>query len=135
MGVPGTPPEDLSQEDLGRLESIADSLSVKHGSRIRAAFDWYRSDEDDWKSFARQVYYDQIGDAWILEARITKHNGEVTTIRSNASSMISLADFLIRTVNIIPEGSGVDSAKAVKKLLATAEELRSRSETWHATDD
>lgn len=82
-------------------------LRALYGETMWMAFSIWQENPDDWKDVNREVYYDQLREAWTLQLNITKYNGEAMTIKGFASSFLNLATFLLDTLNSVPDRTAI----------------------------
>jgi hypothetical protein len=97
--------EELSKKDdlilfLRRLRALC-------GETVQTALTIWRENPDDWRNAKREVHYDQLAEEWVLQLTIRKYNDEVMSIKGSASSFLNLANFLLRTLNLVTDPTAI----------------------------
>jgi hypothetical protein len=118
-----TKDEDTNAEET-QLNSLILLLQAIHGAKLRRAYQWWRADPDDWLDFSREVFYDELAEAWLVEATIGKVNGETIRIRCSPNSMLTLATYFLRTFEFVPVPAvnSEDALRGAAKIIHGFEE-------------
>ncbi|RMF29184.1 MAG: hypothetical protein D6759_14405 [Chloroflexi bacterium] len=96
----------------GRLERLAEYASPQvlafmrlilglYGPEMENALVLWNQVPDDWRTFYREVYYDEIGQQYRLKLHIEKYNGEAVFIEGNPDSILSLTSYLVLTLRLV----------------------------------
>lgn len=75
-------------------------LGLYHVELRRALMAWIEM-PDNWDTFTREVYYDEIAVAYKMQVHILKYNGEEVFVEGPADSMLALTSQFVRTVSVV----------------------------------
>lgn len=118
-----------------RVENLIRSILGRFGVELEEAWTVWRQLPNDWRTFFREVYHDQIRNTPLIKIRIRKYNGEDLNLEGNPSSFLTLARNLVLTLQLvaIPDvfspdivDSFVEEVTKLNKLIAPEEEEEER---------
>ena len=84
------------------------SLMARYGPELRDAYEVWRRLPNDWRTFFRDVYHDQLLNQPFIRVRILKYNGDVVVFEGSPNSYLTLVRNLILTLQMVatPDGFG-----------------------------
>jgi hypothetical protein len=89
--------------DLGPPAAAAFVRSImgRFGPELRLGYDVWRRLPDDWRTFFRDVYHDQLLNQPFLRVRLLKYSGEEVLIEGSPNSFLTLTKNLILTLQSV----------------------------------
>jgi len=82
--------------------AVVRMLSALYSDAIQEAYLIGGENPRAWRTINRQVYYDVISDQWRVTFEIIQYNGERVLYEETATSLLSLADAIVDTLNHVP---------------------------------
>lgn len=94
------PQHDAIEVELRRLQAL-------YGQRMALALRAWNTTPDDWSGTTREVAYDLATQTYKIRFQIAKNSGEQFNLVSEPASIMNLATSLVRTLNFLPDPSGI----------------------------
>lgn len=86
----------------GEAWTAVRTLSALYGDAVQEAYVLGGENPRAWRAVNRQVYYDVISGQWRVAFEIVRYNGESVLYEETATSLLSLADAILNTLNHMP---------------------------------
>ena len=93
--------QDIDKSLSPAADNFLRTILSLHGQELKASYDWFTHQPNDWSMFNREVYYDYINQTYLIRVKLEKYNGEETVIEGPPNNILALITRLIRTINII----------------------------------
>ncbi len=98
-----------------------------YGYELAEAYQRWNEPSNSWRTFYRDIYYDQINNTVLVRVRIQKFNDDEFVIEGSPSSILELCAAFLRTVHMVAV-PGEMSRSSVERFLEGAVGVAKRLE-------
>ncbi len=93
--------QELEKHASSQVMAFLRTILGLYGLELENAFAVWNEIPDNWRTFYREVYYDQLSERHHLKLRIEKYNGEEAAIEGPPDSILTLTTYMILTLRLV----------------------------------
>jgi hypothetical protein len=125
--------EDFEEFASPEVMSLVRTVVGTYDVELRDAFDMWRQPPDDWKSFWRDVYQDQLTNTPLIRIRLQKYNGQYLMLEGPPNSFLSLARNIVLTLQLVatPEVFAEDLKDTFEEAVTRLQRLMASDNDLH----
>lgn len=97
----GTRLQEVGQYASPQVMSFLRGIIAVYGPELARGYLILDERPNDWNLFNREVYFDQVNEAYYIVVRLAKNNGEEAVIEGNPNSMLDLTTNMMRTLLVV----------------------------------
>jgi hypothetical protein len=99
---------ELARHGSPQVQAFLGSIRATHGPELGQAYAVWRQNPNDWRTFYRDVFVDQITGAPLIRVRLLKYDGEEVLLEGSPNSFLALVHNFVYTLNFLRSGTAFD---------------------------
>jgi hypothetical protein len=99
---------ELARHGSPQVQAFLGSIRAAHGPELGQAYAVWRQNPNDWRTFYRDVFVDQITGTPLIRVRLLKYDGEEVLLEGSANSFLALVRNFVYTLTFLRSGEALD---------------------------